>query len=465
MQSFLRYSAPLAALGAIVIAGCSHKEHGAPQAEAQAQAVPVTVATVERRSLEATIDVVGTLKGWEDVKVGAQKGGRVIKILHEVGDRVRPGDALVELETINAELQVQQAEKRLSSELAKLGLKELPKGEFNVNLLPSVVQAQVGVDRAKQKYSREQALSERKVNTIESMQEAEFNLRDAKAHLDNTILTAHSTLAAAMASQIEIAVARQARADMVVRAPRPSKLPEGFKEQVEYAVIRRMVSAGQMIREGEEVAELIMDNPLRMWANVPERFSRDVATGQPVRLAVSSQPDKTYMGTVTWVNPSVDSGSRTFQVEVSVPNDERELRSGGFAKASIVTRQDSDQIVVPAESIVRFAGVTKVFVVQGGKARSVPIEAGLERAGWAPVQGEIAVGAQVVMTGQSQLADDTLVTVRGAAEAQAAPADQASPVFPTTGGGNAEAEAAPAATKTARPETESARARDAKAGG
>jgi len=453
MQSFLRYSVPLAAVFATAITGCSHKESEAPKAEVAPQAVAVTVATVERRSLESTIDVVGTLKGWEDVKVGAQKGGRVIKIMHEVGDRVKPGEPLVELETTNAELQIQQSEKRLASELAKLGLTEVPQGEFNVNALPSVVQAQVAVDRAKQKYSREQQLSERKVNTVESMQEAEFNLRDAKAHLDNTILTAHSTLAAAMATQIEIAVARQARADMVVRAPHPSKLPDGFKETVEYAVIRRAVSAGQMIREGEEVAELIMDNPLRMWANVPERFSRDVATGQPVRLVVASQPDKTYMGTITWVNPAVDTASRTFQVEVSVPNDERELRPGGFAKASIVTREDADQVVVPSEAIIRFAGVTKIFVVQDGKARSVPIEAGLERAGWAPVRGAVAVGAQVVMTGQSRLADDTIVTVRSAAEASPSPVGETAPITP------ASSTSAPPAATTARPGT------DAKAGG
>jgi len=443
--------APMQLLAVGLIAGCSHSELDLPPVEAPSQAVPVTVSNVEQRALESSIDVVGTLKGWEDVKVGAQKGGRVIKIMYEVGDRVKPGAALVELETINAELQIQQAEKRLTSELAKLGLRELPQGEFQVNSLPSVVQAQVGVDRAKQKHSREQTLSERKVNTIEAMQEAEFNLRDAKANLDNAILTANATLASAMASQIEIAVARQARADLVVRAPQPSNLPPGFNEQVAYAVIRRAVSAGQMIREGEEVAELIMDNPLRMWANVPERFSRDVADGQEVRLFVAAQPNKVYTGTITWVNPSIDSASRTFQVEVSVPNDDRQLRPGGFAKASIITRRDADQIMVPVESIVRFAGVTKVFVVQDGKAKSIPVEAGLERDGWAPVQGEISVGAQVIMTGQSQLADETLVTVR-TSEASQSPA---APVQPA---------AEPAAT-TARPDAEPAGPSDAKAGG
>src|SRR5262245_18429538 len=123
MRLFLRCFVPPAALGRLAVAGCSHKDIDSQRVESKAQVVPVTVATVERRILESTSDVVGTLKGCEHVKVGAPKGGRVIKIMHEVGDRVRPGDPLVELETINVDLQILQSEKRLASDLAKLGLK------------------------------------------------------------------------------------------------------------------------------------------------------------------------------------------------------------------------------------------------------------------------------------------------------------------------------------------------------
>ncbi len=57
---------------------------------------------------------------------------------------------------------------RLISELAKLGLRELPQGDFDISQLPAVVQAQVAVDRAEQKFSREQRLAEKRVNTVES---------------------------------------------------------------------------------------------------------------------------------------------------------------------------------------------------------------------------------------------------------------------------------------------------------
>ncbi|MES1213689.1 MAG: efflux RND transporter periplasmic adaptor subunit [Singulisphaera sp.] len=405
--------------------GCGHDDVEPLAVQTGEKVVPVTVATAERRTIETTVDVVGTLKGWEDVKVGAEKSGRVIKVLHDVGDRVKPGEPLVELEAVNADLAIRQAEQRLISELAKLGLHELPTGDFDVNRLPAVVQAQVAVDRAERKFAREQQLAEKRVNTIESFQDAEFDLRDKKAALDNALLSARATLAAAMASKVELDVARQARDDLVVCAPEPTKMPEGLTEPMEYAITKRMVSEGQMIREGEQVAQLIIDKPLRMWVNVPEKYTPYASVGQEVRLTVASHPGRTFDGKVTWINPSVDADSRTFQVEVSIPNEDRALRPGGFVKASVVTKRANERTVVPIEAIVRFAGVTKLFVVEGGKAQSIPVETGTEGSGWIEVNGNVPAAATVVVSGQTQLADGTSVTIRQPGEQPTAEAARA----------------------------------------
>ncbi len=167
-----------------------------------------------------------------------------------------------------------------------------------------------------------------------------------------------------------------------------------------------------MVKEGDALFDLMIQRPLRLWANVPERFTSEVQVGQEVRITVSSHPGRIFQGSVRRINPSVDSMSRTFQVEAVVPNAEGLLHPGGFAKASILTRKDAEAAVVPMQSVVKFAGVTKIFVVENNKARGIPVETGLEGKDWIEVTGDLPSRALVVTDGQSVLADGTPVEVR-----------------------------------------------------
>jgi RND family efflux transporter MFP subunit len=369
---------------------------------------------VELREVERTVDVVGTLKGWEVVTVGTKQQGRVLKVHHDMGDRVKPGELLVELESVDADLSIRQAERRLEVELAKLGLKEVPTGDFDVTTVPSVVQSKVALDKARHNLARERSLIQRNAGTMQDFQNAESDERGAEAALGNAVLTAQSNLANAQAARVALDIARQTRKDMEIRAPVPTNLPEASSsEPVMFAVSKRSVSEGQMLRPGfDSVMELVIEKPLRLWANVPERSGAEVRNGQPVRVTVSTYPGTVFEGQVVRINPTVDPASRTFQVEVLVPNNRGMLRPGGFAKAAIVTERRSEARVVPVESVVKFAGVTKVFVIEDDKAHAVNIETGLEGQGWVEVVGKLPEGARVVTTGQTHLAEATPVRVR-----------------------------------------------------
>jgi RND family efflux transporter MFP subunit len=145
-----------------------------------------------------------------------------------------------------------------------------------------------------------------------------------------------------------------------------------------------------------------------------------------VELQIEAYPGKRFVGRVAHVGPAVDRVSRTFLVEVHVPNQKRRLRAGCFATAEIVVGEDHTALTVPEEAIVSFAGVTKVFVVaEGGSvAREIAVELGrgLEVGGspaprhWVEVKGDLPAGGLVVTSGQSQLADGVAVRVRESAD-------------------------------------------------
>ncbi len=416
-------------------------DHELKTDEPKPKVVPVTVAAIEHRAVERTVDVVGSLRGWEQVTVGSKVTGRVMRVYHDMGDHVLPGEPLVELDATDARLGVQEAESNYLGELVKLGLtrkqaeqyvqaygisEELLHGQVadeSIAKVPSVVQVRVAREKALQHLNRQRALTQRGAGTPQELEDAENEYRSAVATHENAIFVARTVIATAVASKVALSKAEQALKEMTIRAPSPRMLPPNFekKGRIAYGVMRRQVSEGQMIKEGEAIAELVIEDPLRLWSHVPEQYVGQVKVGQPVRVSTRAHPGKTFDGRIVRISPSVDSSNRTFQVETLVPNEKGLLRPGGFAKASIVTDSSAMASVVPIESIVQFAGVTRLFVVENGRARSIDdLKIGEEGLGWAEVSSKtLPASGKVVTTGMSQLADGTMVTIREAEPATA----------------------------------------------
>jgi RND family efflux transporter MFP subunit len=422
----------LCGLSGLLSAGCGQHSDRVLKASTEIRKATVSVVPAEKRLVERTVGMVGSLRGWEQVTIGSKRPGRVAKVLHDMGDRVKPGEPLVQLDDVDAKLAVQQAETKYLAELVKLGISRQQADEFvdrfklneklieaeevqqKIEKVPAVLQMKSSLVRAERNLNRQRAVTERGAGSLQDLQNAENDYEGAKAAYDNAVFTAKTVIAQAMANRVALDQARQALADMTIRAPEPSVFPEGIaaESSLEYAMTKRAVSEGQMVREGEAVAELVVENPLRLWGTVPERYITDVVVGQLVRLEVSAHPGEEFAGRVARINPSVNEVSRTFQVEVLVPNPDSKLRPGGFAKARIVTRSAGEAIVVPAEAVVREAGVTKLFVIENDMARAVDVETGVEGRGWVEVIGKVEPGAQVVVTGQALLADETPVLIR-----------------------------------------------------
>ncbi len=168
-----------------------------------------------------------------------------------------------------------------------------------------------------------------------------------------------------------------------------------------------------MIREGDPVYDLAIENPLRLWLNVPERYAAAIKVGQAVRVAVGSYPDEVFPATVTRINPTVATDSRSFQVEASVPNDAqqapaRRLRQGRDRHRP---RRHVDDRPARRDRPLRRRDQA-VHRRPDNKAHAVAVETGREGPGWVEVLTPLPADARVVTTGQSRLADGTAGDVR-----------------------------------------------------
>ena len=103
----------LIAIAALSIQGCSKKDaQGPPNGQAGAQAakeLKVTTTSIEGRTVERSIEAIGTLAGWDEVVVSSEAAGTVREIKADLGDRVRPGQAIAVLDQREAKLAYEQA--------------------------------------------------------------------------------------------------------------------------------------------------------------------------------------------------------------------------------------------------------------------------------------------------------------------------------------------------------------------
>jgi len=403
-------------IGILLAIGCQHQAESetASQTPAAPPVVTVTVAPVEPRAVQRIVPTVGTLHGFEEITLTPEVEGRVLRVLHDVADRVEPGELLIELDATPYELAHAEAQRALELELAKLGLDEPPAETFDIATLPSVERAKLLLSNAARKRDRLEGLRAQKVATEEAWDQAQTDYDVAAANLEQARLEAETTLAAVKQRQAVLALAQDKLGDTKIFAPTFPQREGELEEGARYVVAERMVSEGEMVRAfpSTAVMRIVIDHPLKLTGPVPERYMGEVQVGQQVKLKVEAYPDELFDGTITRVNPTVDRATRTFQIEAFVDNQPRRLKAGGFAQVGILTRIDDAARTVPMEAVVSFAGVTKVFEVRDGKAFGVPVRTAEQGRGWIEIVGELTPGAPVVTSGHSKLADGTAVKLQ-----------------------------------------------------
>jgi len=423
--------------------------------------IAVTTARITLQPVERTVSIVGNLRGFDEIEISTIVDGRVNRIFHDVGDVVHPGEQLLEIDDTDYRLAVDEMTRSLELELSRLGLKELPDENFDVGALPTVLKAMIVERNMANTLERYRKLVSQNAITKDDFEKAELNVQTAQLDVKQAIIEAEQTLASVRHRAAVLETAKKKVQDVKVTVPAATVLAGGPREQISLVstapsspsgnsnaprsasnlkvpgligaatVSERLVSEGEIVRASQptKLFRLIVEDPLKLQAAVPERYAGRVQVGQPVKVSVEAFPDRMFTGSVARVNPTVEESSRTFAVEVAIPNPERLLKAGSFATGNISFGREERTWTVPEEAVVKFAGVSKIFVVDGDRVRELPIEVGTRIGAsqgdadshWIEVRGVPANGGDVVTAGHSQLSVGSPVRVRNVEAAARSP--------------------------------------------
>jgi multidrug efflux pump subunit AcrA (membrane-fusion protein) len=414
------------ALAAIVIlpfAACDHKQ-STTEGKADVQPVTVTVACVKCTTLRRTVPVVGTLHGYEDMVVSPKVDGRVARVFKDIGDSVAAGEVLFELDPTDYILAVGQARPAFEAELKKLQLDALPEADAGLEKLldkvPAVAQARANLELADKELVRTENENARGVGAVQALDAARTKVKVAITTVQLAETDARVVLAQARRLKAVLDDAEEKLRETQICAPVPygwsawSAVVGPAANPLRYAVAGRMVSKGEMIRQlpVTNAFRLVIDHVLKLRVAIPEKYRPDVHVGQGVEAWVEAYPNVKFPGTVSRVNPTVDTQNRTFMVEIQVPNCGHKLSVGGFAKAEILIGTDSSVMTVPPEAVRSFAGVTKVYAIETNAAHGIEVELGTREKDWVEIRGALKPDMKVITSGHSQLVEGSPVRVR-----------------------------------------------------
>lgn len=338
----------VAVLLALLFGGIAgYKAHQMRQFEAMraagAPAVVVSSTEVAREMWDQEVHALGNLMASQGVQVATEVPGRVQAIHFESGGRVAAGDLLIDLDASAERAELKALEADL--ELARLDLKRAR------DLRETAAVSQSALDRA--------------ATLVRSLE--------------------------ARAEQHAVLIARKA-----IRAPFAGEL--GI----------RMVNLGQYLSPGDEVVTLQSLDPIHLNFTLPERFLSQLSVGQRVRAPVAAWPGVEFEGRINAISPVLERTSRSLHLQATLANPDGLLRPGMFSQVAVLVGEPLPVMTLPRTAIAYQAFGETVFVIEPDAdgepvVERRPIRVSRVRDGRVEVLEGLAVGDQVVATGQMKL--------------------------------------------------------------
>lgn len=313
------------------------------QAREQEEALPrVEVIEVGRSSTKSDLELPGNIQAVTEAPILARADGYVKTRLVDIGDRVRAGQPVAEIEAPELDQQVLQAQANLQQATAALdqALANQRQGKANMEL------ARVTADRWKT-LAGKGVVSRQENDQYQAQYQAQVANLDS---LEKAVAAARSNVAAAQANLSRL---NEVQSYRVVRAP------------FDGIVTLRNVDVGALVNAGSTLLYRIAQmGVLRTYVNVPQSNSDSIHVGQTAQLTVSNLPGRKFSGTVARTANSLDPNSRTMLVEVQVQNKDGVLLPGMYALVDLSSSRATPPVLLPGDALIVRADGTEVAEVR-----------------------------------------------------------------------------------------------------
>lgn len=168
----------------------------------------------------------------------------------------------------------------------------------------------------------------------------------------------------------------------------------------------RNLSPGDFVKDGADLAVIEDIATMKVDVRLPERYFGRIRPGMPIQLSFDSLPGKTFTASLQAVDAQIDANGRSLLARGQLRNPDGALRTGMFAKARVMLRENPEALVIPEEGLIPLGQDVFVYRIDGGKATRTKVSVGIRRDGKVEVVSGLAEGDVVVTAGQLRLQRD-----------------------------------------------------------
>lgn len=291
---------------------------------------PVNVIEVAQASGKSQLVLPGNIQAVTEAPVLARASGYIKTRLGDIGDRVKEGQLLAEIEAPELGQQVLQG--KASVDQARASLEQAT---------ANLQQGKTNTEMARLTYERWNALvqkgavSRQDADTYKSQYEASS---ESVQSLEKAVNVATSNITAAEANLGRLT---EMQGYLKVRAPFAG------------VITLRNVDTGALVADGTTLLfRIAQTDRLRTYVNVPQADSTSIRVGQPAQLKIPDLPSKTFTGTVTRTANALDPATRTLLAEVQVANEGGLLLPGMYAEVNFTTPRMEPPLMIRADALV-----------------------------------------------------------------------------------------------------------------
>ena len=177
-------------------------------------------------------------------------------------------------------------------------------------------------------------------------------------------------------------------------------------------VTARNFESGDLFAQAP-ILHIMQINQLKVRANISEQFFTTVKVGQMVTIEVDLFPGESFEGKVSRINPALDAATRTFGVEITIPNAKERLRPGMFARATF-NMGTRESVMIPDQALQKQVGSSEryVYVIKDGVAEYRFVKDGRRVGNLIEITDGLQAGEEVATTSFTHLMTGKKVEIK-----------------------------------------------------